>query len=498
MHAVAPDIVAAVDLGSNSFHMIVARVVGERLQVVDRLKEMVRLAAGLDDSNHLRVDVADRAVGCLQRFGQRLAGIASENVRAVGTNTLRKARNGEEFLARARLALGHPIDVISGAEEARLIYLGVSHSIEGNGGRRLVIDIGGGSTEVILGEQFHPRLLESLYIGCVGMSQAFFDDGRIDAGRLEAARLAARQEFEHIEAPYRRAGWDAAIGASGTVLAARDIVVNHGWSDDGITPASLVTLQRALCEAGSTAALRLQGLDPERAPVFPGGVAILSAAFAALGIERMRASAGALREGLLYDLLGRIHDQDVREGTVAALVARYQADREQAGRVGATARAFLAAVAADWALDPEEDGRLLGWAAALHEIGLCISHGQYHKHGAYLLRNLDMPGFSRGEQSQLATLVRAHRRRFPCLADTAVPREAERRVRLLAVLLRLAVVLHRSRASDPLPEMQLEAREARLRLRFPEGWLDAHPLSRADLEEEAAYLKAIDFKLKFK
>ncbi|MCC7414102.1 MAG: exopolyphosphatase [Gammaproteobacteria bacterium] len=491
-----PDTYTAVDLGSNSFHMVVARQAGGRLQVVDRMKEMVRLAGGLDAQSHLRGEVIERAIACLQRFGQRLADVPADNVCAVGTNTLRKARNRDEFLVRAQAALGHRIDIISGAEEARLIYLGVSHSIDGNGGRRLVMDIGGGSTEVILGRQFDPELLESLYIGCVGMSQEFFADGRIDAPRLRAARLAARQEFEHIEEPYRRIGWDSAIGASGTIIAVRDIVVRHGWCDEGITPAAIEALERALIAAGRVDALALDGLDPERAPVFPGGVAILAAAFESLGIDRMRASSGALREGLLYDLLGRLHDADVRERTVADLERRYDVDAEQADRVAATANALFEQVAPAWQLDPDDDGRLLRWAARLHEIGLCISHGQYHRHGDYLLRNLDLAGFTRGEQVTLATLVRAHRRKLPALDSLGLPNDAQRRVRALIVLLRTAVVLHRSRARTALPPVIVEARESALKLRFPDGWLDAHPLSRADLAEEADYLKAIGFKLK--
>jgi len=494
----APETVAAIDLGSNSFHMIVARFTDGRLQVLDRMKEMVRLAAGLDEQNRLTPEAMRRAIACLERFGQRLREFEPGRVRAVGTNTLRKARNSEEFIGLAQDSLGHRIDIITGHEEARLIYLGVSHSIEDNNDTRLVLDIGGGSTEVILGRHFKAHALESLYVGCVSMSERFFGDGRITAERMRKARLAAWQELESIEAGFRRAGWQSAYGASGTVLAIRDVVLERGWSSDGITADSLAALEGALVDAGHCDKLAFAALDPQRAPVFPGGVAILAAAFHSLGIERMRASAGALREGLLYDLLGRFHQHDVRERTVQQLMERFKADAAQAERVAATAEVLFGQVADAWGLKAGECGLLLRWAALLHEIGLDISHSQYHKHGAYLLRHLDMPGFARGEQVQLAALVRAHRRKFPDLAQIGVPAGAERRVRRLAPLLRSAVVLHRSRAEAPLPPVEARAKEKGLRLVFPEGWLDAHPLTRADLAQEASYLRSAGLKLKYR
>ncbi len=494
----APETVAAVDLGSNSFHMLVAKVMGDRLQVVDRIREMVRLAGGLDSSNRLRGETSERALACLRRFGQRLDGVPPGSVRAVGTNTLRKARNAEAFIDQAEAALGHRIDIIAGAEEARLIYLGVAHSIEGEGGRRLVIDIGGGSTEVIIGHQFEAERLESLYIGCVAASQAYFPDGRIDAACMRRAKLAARLEFEHIEAAYRQLGWETALGASGTILAINDLAIAHRWSSDGITPAALAALEAELCAAGHVDRLALTGLDPERAPVFPGGVAILSAAFDALRIERMRVSPGALREGLLYDLIGRFQHEDARERTVADLVRRYQVDVAHGTRVAQTAQVLFAQVAQAWGLSAEIEGQCLSWAAQLHEVGLGISHSQYHKHGGYLLRYHDMPGFGRQEQQRLAALVRMHRRKFAGFEEAELPPDDAAPVRRLAVLLRVAVLLHRSRSAAALPAIEAEGREEGLRLRFPQGWLEEHPLSQADLEQEAEFLKADGFKLKFR
>lgn len=497
MSSPSQESIAAVDLGSNSFHMIVAEVSERRLQVIDRLKEMVRLAAGLDERHFLSGEVMDRAIECLRRFGQRLRGIPSDKVRAVGTNTLRKARNRSEFLARAEQALGHPIEIIAGREEARLIYLGVSHSLEDGCERRLVIDIGGGSTELILGQKFEPQHMDSLHIGCVGLSARFFKDGGINVKRMRTAEIAALQEFEPLKAQYRRLGWDSVIGASGTILAVRDIASNAGWSKEGITPETLGKLRKSLISAGHVENLALVGLQPERAPVFPGGVAILEAAFEALEIERMQVASGALREGLLYDLLGRIHHEDVREGTIEELMHRYRINTSQAKRVADTALYLLAQAPGAWGLEEEEYSRLLGWAASLHQIGLAISHSQYQKHGAYLVQNLDMPGFSQDEQQLLAVLIRGHRRKYPLAEFGDLPKSVADAVRYLCLLLRLSVVLHRSQTEQPLPPIQLEANEATVKLRFPAGWLDQHPLTCADLEQEADYLTVAGIKLGF-
>jgi exopolyphosphatase/guanosine-5'-triphosphate,3'-diphosphate pyrophosphatase len=484
---VGPATVAAVDLGSNSFHLIVAQFQGSRLMVVDRLKDMVRLAAGLDEANRLGDDVVERALAALSRFGQRLQDIPSGNVRVVGTNTLRKARNGDAFVARAREVLGHDIEIISGREEARLIYLGVSHALEDNLDRRLVVDIGGGSTEVILGRQFQPEHMESLFMGCVGMSQEFFRSGDITPAAMKAAELAARQELEPIETAYRQHGWDSAIGASGTILSVFDVVAAAGDSREVITAEALKTLKRRLVDAGHVDTLDLPGLPRQRAAVFPGGVAILSALFKSLGIERMQVSGGALREGLLWDLLGRQHQADIRERTVDDLIRRYHIDALHAQRVQGTVLDLLAAAQDAWELEGTGLDGLLRWAARLHEIGMDIAHSQYHKHGSYLLQYMDMPGFSRTEQRKLALLVRSHRRKFPNAEMGEVLMDGERSIRRLALLLRCAVVLHRSRSARQTPPLcAIQADLAGLHLVFPDRWLREHPMTRLDLAEEAA------------
>lgn len=490
-----PEFVAAVDLGSNSFHMTVARVDDGRIHIVDRIKEMVRLAAGLNADNELEPDVAERALACLERFGERLRELPRGNVRAVGTNTLRRAKRSVEFLRAAEEALGHSIEIIAGREEARLIYLGVAHDVAHDEEQRLVMDIGGGSTEFVIGRRFTPLHLESLYMGCVGLSQRYFADGRLDKASVAAAELSARQELEPIQARYRRAGWDEAVGASGTILTA-GALLGGDRGEDGITLAGLYGLREKLLEAGHVDRLSLPGLQPERAPVFPGGLAILVASFEALGIKRMHCSDWALREGILFDLIGRFRQTDVRDKTIADLSGRYRVDQQQADRVERTALELRAQVAKSWKLRKEKYGDLLGWAARLHELGLAIAHNQYHKHGAYVLAEGDLPGFSRQEQALLALLVRSHRRKFPVALYRELPvDQAERAVRL-AVLLRLSVVLHRGRSDSPLPGIIAEADDLMLRLEFPGEWLEEHPLTVADLEQEASFLRAARITLK--
>ncbi|MSR13285.1 MAG: exopolyphosphatase [Gammaproteobacteria bacterium] len=493
-----PQPIAAIDLGSNSFHLIVAEPQNGRFKVLDRMREAVRLAAGMDSDSCLTEAAMDRALGCMERFGERVRHLPHAAVRAVGTNALRRARNASSFMREAEAALGHPIDVVSGIEEARLIYLGVAHGLAEASDMRLVMDIGGGSTELIIGQRFEPLAMESLHIGCVSMTERFFGDGRIDAKRFRAAEIAARQEFEPIEEAFRSHGWQSAIGASGSLIAIAEALSTHGWSDEGITLPGLRKLRQAVLDLGTIGALAELKIRDDRRPVFVGGCAIALGAFEEIGIDAMRISDSALREGVLYDLMGRIHHEDARAHTVTHLIQRFTVDRQHVTRIAASARALFAQVIEYWGLDSEEHGNLLGWAASLHEIGTTVSHSQYHKHGAYLLQHLDMPGFSRGEQRRLAFLVRAHRRKYP-LADLALLSE-EDQVLLpkLGVLLRLSVVLHRARRAEPIPAVSLKVEGVALKLGLPKKWLDDHALVAADLEQEASYLKAVGFKLKLK
>ncbi len=486
----AAQVIAAVDIGSNSFHMKVARVVEGQLAVIDRMRDPVRLAAGLNDRRELEPEACDNAIETLKRFGQRLRDVPSDNVRAVGTNTLRQARRTESFLAEAEAALGHPIEIISGREEARLIYLGVAHSTAQEEGRKLVVDIGGGSTELIVGHHFDTIAMESLYMGCVGMSRKFFPDGVIDGNGMRRAVLDARQELEHVEKTFRDIGWDAAIGSSGTIRNVGQVIENLEWSRKGITAKTLSKLREALIQAGRVDRLALPGLQPERAPVFPGGVAVLSAVFDGLEIKRMTVADGALREGLLYDLIGRMGYSDVRGATIDDLCRRYRVDVVQSRRVSDMAAYLLERAARAWDLNKPAHAQLLVWAARLHEIGLDIAHSQYHKHGAYIIGHADLPGFSRQEQAEVAALVRLHRRKFATDVLDQLPRRQRARLLKLAVLLRIAVALYRGRYDLDLKKLNVEAAAESLSLKFPPHWLDSHPLTAADLTREQVYLKS--------
>jgi exopolyphosphatase/guanosine-5'-triphosphate,3'-diphosphate pyrophosphatase len=491
-----PDVLAAVDLGSNSFHMIVARYHHGQLIVVDRLREMVRLAAGLDEQGRLSRESTQRALQCLERFGQRLHDMRAESVRVVGTNTLRRARRRGVFLERARDALGHPIEIISGVEEARLIYLGVAHTTPQESGHRLVVDIGGGSTELIIGEGFAAQRLESLYMGCVSLSGRFFPGGEITEKRMKKARTAAQLELEPVAARFKRSEWDIAYGASGTLRSIADVLQAREPANAHVDRAGLEWLLQETLRAGEASRLRLPGLAPERQEVLPGGLAIIIEVFDRLGIETMRVAEGALREGLLYDLLGRLTDEDARVRSVRAMEGRFHVDVVQADRVEATALGFLRQVRADWKLDDLLAEPVLGWAARLHEIGLDISHSHYHRHGAYLLQHADLPGFPHQEQQLLAAIVGSHRRKLQLgLLDDLMPPWHTKALYLI-VLLRLAVLLHRGRGPRSLPDIRLAVQGKSAEIAVPRGWLGEHPLTAIDLEQEADYLAAAGFRLR--
>jgi len=474
--------------------MVIGRFLGHELQVLDRLREPICLAAGLDDSGRLTEEAQDRARSCLERFGQRLGSIPSSHLRAVGTNTLRRARNADGFRERAGLALGHPIEIVSGQEEARLIYLGVAHTCEAETRSRLVVDIGGGSTEVIRGERFRVTHSHSLFMGCVRYTREFFAGGRLRRESFRQAEIAAQLELRAIRERLRRVGWEECIGSSGTINAVREILRGSGWSDGEVTLPGMKKLRKALVAAENVESIRLSSVKPDRARVLPGGLAILIGVFKALGIESMSGSSGALREGLLYDLVGRIRHEDVREATIGAMVKRYQVDTGQAARVEATALKLLEQLGDDW-IEPAETARMqLRWASRLHEIGVAISYSGHHRHGRYLVTHSDMPGFSEDDQLLLAALVGGHRRKLGKAQFEALPAGRRRLAARLGVLLRLSVLFNRSRAGEVSPQIRAIA-DGKLELRLPRNWLLAHPLTQADLEQEAASLKALKIRL---
>ncbi|MCB9740159.1 MAG: Ppx/GppA family phosphatase [Deltaproteobacteria bacterium] len=491
------DLLAAVDLGSNSFHMVVARRVGDELQLIDRLREPVRLAAALDERGRLSREGMERALGCAARFGQRLQDADPSHVRAVGTATLRKARHPANFEQRVQEALGHEVEIISGREEARLVYLGVAHAVADPGGNRLVIDIGGASTECVLGEGFEPLVTESLSMGCVSWTRTYFVDGVIDRGRMREARLRAEQKLEPIARPFRTHGWTQALGSSGTIRAIAAIVQAAGWTDGCITVDALRRLRRSLYAAGHADRLQLPGLEADRAPVLAGGVALLSALFDGLGLVRVDPAPAALREGLLWDILGRIDHVDIRDRTINRMRERFVIDVEQARRVEQIALDLLGQVAPSWGLLGPWPRTLLSWAAQLHEVGLAVAYSSHHRHGAYLIEHSDMPGFSRADQRALASMVRAHRRKFETDAFDELPQTMKRVARDLTVLLRVAVRLCRARSPQPLPIIRANAGRRRLTVRLPAGWLDEHPLTAADLGTEADRLLRAGWKLRY-
>lgn len=492
-----PETLAAVDLGSNSFHLQIGRVVDGQIYLLDAVREAVRLGAGLTPDKRIDRAAQAAALEALAKFGERLRGFPPAAVRAVGTNALRVAKNAPQFLREARAALGFPIEVISGREEARLIHLGVAHSLPASAARRLVIDIGGGSTEVIIGTGFEPQLTESLYMGCVSWSLRFFPGGDIDKARLKAAEIAARQELAALAKPYAEAGWNEAVGSSGTARALESMLRANALAAHGITREGLEGLRKILLKAGKADPGRIAGLRPNRAPVLAGGFAIMSAVFDALSLETMKVSEGALRHGVLYDLLGRVQHRDMREATVAQFMRRYHVDAAQAGRVNALAWKIYDALAVGAERDDDPDRLMLGWAARLAEIGLSIAHAQYHKHSAYVLSNADMPGFSRMEQARLARIVLAHRGKLDKVKD-AGPHDGTLDAGdwRLVFALRLASLLLRGRTDARLPPLRVAADDAGFALELPAAWLDDNPLSADALEDEARHWKTVGMKLK--
>lgn len=467
---------AAVDLGSNSFHLQVGRVEGEQLFYLDAHKESVRLAAGLNGDKRLDSASQKRALECLARFGERLKGMPAGSVRAVGTSALRVAKNSAEFMDKAKAALGFDIEVVSGREEARLIYLGVAHSLPLNKEPRLVVDIGGGSTECIVGVGYEPQERESLRMGCVVFSERYFPDGKIDKAAMKAAVTAARVEAQVVAKQFKRDNWQEAVGSSGTARALGDLCMQLGHSDGAITAEGLKALRERLVKASSAEQADLPGLKSDRRPVILGGIAVMSAIFEELKIDSMRVAQGAMREGILWDLLGRVHDHDMRDITVAQFVRRYHVDTRQAHRVELLALELFRA----WRGPSLPDAaHFLAWAARLHEIGISIAHSGFHRHAAYIVENADMPGFSHQDQVRLAALLRASRGGLSKLG--LAPEYPDWP---LILCLRLAVLLSRNRSDTPLPNLVLECSKGACHLPLPGSWMEANPLSRAALDGE--------------
>ena len=486
-------LLAAIDLGSNSFRLEIGRLEQGQIHKVEYLKETVRLGNGLDEARNLSAAAMQRGWECLARFAERLAGFGSSQVRAVATQTLREARNRDQFLVQAHQILGFPIDVIAGREEARLIYQGVAHLLPQSDEQRLVVDIGGRSTELILGRQFDARVMESYRVGSVSWSMRFFARGEFSDEAFDQAEVAAKAVLEEAANAYAPPSWSVAYGASGTIGAVGDLLL-AGNQGAGITRTGLDWLRRHLVDAGHAERLQLEGLKEERRAVIGGGVSILRAVFELLQIEQMQAAQGALRQGVLYDLLDREQeDTDIRSSTVRRLATKFGVEAAQATRVGQVACRLLRELRGTGAdgTDLLRLERKLGWAAQLHEIGSRISHTDYHKHGAYILDNADAPGFAQPELHRLSQLVLGHRGKLRKLESAL---EDERLVHQL-LCLRIAVILCHARRDPQLSGLQLRSAPGGAVLTLSREWALRYPQSSHLLREEAIAWQKTPLKL---
>ncbi|UJR83051.1 Ppx/GppA phosphatase family protein [Sandaracinus amylolyticus] len=484
--------VAALDLGSNSFHLVLASIERGTPHVYDRRRERVALGSGLRDGRPLDRAARARAIACLERFSELVRPLPAGRVRIVGTDSLRRASDGPELVARAEKLLGHRVEIVPGPEEARLVWRGVSamHPPSARE-RRLVVDIGGGSTEVVVGTGWTPREAHSTPMGCIRFTERFFPDARISRKRYERARDAAMLELRPFAARMRAAGIDRVLGSSGTMRAIGEIVeAGRG----AITRRGVDALIEKVCDADTLADVDVEGLADERRPVLPGGLAIVDAVMRTFELGRIDVADGALREGLLMELVGRLESDDVRDDTIAAFRARHGIDAAHARRVRETAETLFDAVASDWELGDVELRRWLGWAAELHELGLSVSRSGVARHGAYLIANADAPGFSRDELEAIATLVRTHRGRLR--RDMFEPRRrgSRRALKRLSVLLRIAVALHADRAKVAVIPSARAARR-KVELTVPPEWTASRALVAAELAEHASHIQRIGLEL---
>lgn len=488
---------AAIDLGSNSFHMLVATPEGNSIRKIDSLRMPTRLAAGLDKNKRLLPETETLALDALAQYAERLRDVPRTNIRIVGTNTLRRAKKRENFMREAQRLLGKPIEIISGREEARLIYSAVSHSYPESTQRRLILDIGGGSTELALGTGAHPALMESVNMGCVTYTNLHLNsEERVTAATMKQAMLQAQLELQPLTVAYRQHGWDEVVGCSGTIKATARMLAELTITDGTITRDGLRQLARLIINEGGAAGLKLTCISQSRTQVIAGGIAILRAIMKTLDITHIHASQVALREGLIFDMLGKAEHLDIQSQTIANLTARYSIDIRQANRVENTAVKLFKHVANTWRLDADTDLQLLVWAAKLHELGMGVAHTQYHKHGAYILENSDLLGFTQAEQKALALLVRYHRRKIEHEAFETLTYDESHRLSLLLSLLRLSALLHRGRYDDSLDDVNVIINEDQITVVAPQLWLDEHPLTYAELIGEAERLTHVNIKLK--
>ena len=487
---------AAVDLCSNSFHMVIAHLSEGRFRIVDRIKERVRLAEGMDEQKRMSPEAMERGLACLSLFAERLTNIKPDQIRIAGTYTLRRASNARDFVREAAKVLNHPIEIISGQEEARLIYQGVAHTqhIEG---QVLVVDIGGGSTELIIGEGFEHKALTSRKMGCVSFTQSFFGNGKLGEKAFNAAVLEAQHQLAPIINQYRKLGWQSCLGSSGSIRTVRDVLQGEEWTDGAITLAGLERLKEEMLKHKRVDQLKLAGLTEERQGVFAAAVAILLGLFTSLPIERMEYSDGALREGLLYEFEERLQHHDIRERTALALSTHYRIDKRQATRVESSVLSLFDALCGPWEMPEEPYRAILGWAARLHEIGLAINYSGIHRHSAYILQNTDLPGFNQDDQALLAALVRFQRKGLKLSELPPLPNHNLQTVLRCIRILRLAVAAHHKRQDNLLPEWKVAVQGDQLVVTLPIDWCEDNRLLMQNLEKEHRYCQEQGWPLLF-
>lgn len=485
---------AVVDLGSNSFHMMIAQVVAGSVQIIGRVKRKVRLAAGLDEQLVLSQDAMQRGWECLNLFAERLQDIPAENIKISGTATLRLATNVQDFLTKAEAILGHPINVISGEQEAQIIYKGVAFTSSSNK-KRLVIDIGGASTELIAGEGHEPKIFNSLNVGCVTFLERYFPNGELSEKNYTEAIAAAEQEISSIRDQYYGFEWQEEVGASGTVQAIQEILIAHGY-DEIITLERLVTIMQQSILHGNVDNLKIPGLVQDRKHVFPSGLAILIGIFRQLELSGMTLAGGALREGQLYSMLPELTKLNVRERTINSVMTRYHVDAKHANRVAELCLALAAQTQAHWDLMQFDALDILKSAALVHEVGLQVAYKEQQIHASYLLANSSLPGFTEAQKKLLNALVRNHRDEIDPAVIAAQTSTSVLLASRLVRIIRLAVVLSLRRTDEVLPEIKLNVEGENLTVLLPKGWLANNPLSAAELHQEASYQTAQGWHLK--
>lgn len=493
------NLLATVDLGSNSFRLLIAKVREDgTITPIDQIKETVRLAGGLDNAKLLTPEAQTNAWNVLARFGERLAGLNKNQVRVVGTSTLRVATNAEDFIDVGNKKLGFKIEVISGNEEARLIYIGATHSLAYTLDKRLIVDIGGGSTEFIIGSGYEPQVMESVTMGCVSFSNRYFPAGALDSKNFDNAIFAARGKIQAMEHLFTNQNWVHAVGTSGTARALYDLCIEYGYADQ-ITIDALYKIRKLLQKAKTIKNLASINLKEDRRPVIAGGLSIMVAVMEELSIKTMTISDSSLREGVMYDLLGRKTNHDLRESTVARLKKRYEIDEKQANNVAATTLKLFTLLSGG--TDKIETSYLkpLQWAAELYEIGLSISHNDYHKHGAYILANADMAGFSKPEQSLLSELVKTHRGNLvKALESLKETRRVKEWLIYMILSFRFSVIFNRNRttmANDVILGVTINLKDG-VKLSLNKDWLKKNPLTLYSINEEIEQWRKLDMTIK--